>query len=295
MKITNKTGLPDSFLNFARDDKYTKGNADISVTTLIDSPRVRIMRDVHADKLETDVVDMIWPLFGTAVHHILESSKSTNEITIEERLFGQALGWTLSGAIDHQELLEDGTVRITDYKVTSAWSVILGKDEWALQQNCYAWLVKNSIDGKNRGRDVSSLRICAILRDWQRKKAMFDKDYPQAPIVTVELPLWSGKKIDNYIHERITDHQDAQIMYDTEDRLPLCSPSEMWAKPDTFAVKEKGKVRAKRVLNSEEEAIEYIGDNKNLAIEFRKGERTRCEGYCSVSEYCDQFTTWRKT
>ena len=41
MKITNKTGLPDSFLNFARDDKYTKGKADISVTTLIDSPRVQ--------------------------------------------------------------------------------------------------------------------------------------------------------------------------------------------------------------------------------------------------------------
>ena len=84
-------------------------------------------------------------------------------------------------------------------------------------------------------------------------------------------------------------------MYDTEDRLPLCSSEEMWAKPDTFAIKEKGKARAKRVLNSEEEAREYIGDNKNLAIEFRKGERTRCEGYCAVSEYCDQFKGWRRT
>lgn len=295
MKITNKTGLPDSFLNFARDDKYTKGKADISVTTLIDSPRVRIMRDLHADKLETDVVDMIWPLFGTAVHHILESSKETDKVTVEERLFGQALGWTLSGAVDHQELLDDGTVRITDYKVTSAWSVILGKDEWTLQQNCYAWLIKNSMDGRNRGRDVSSLRICAILRDWQRKKALFDKDYPQAPVVIVDLPVWSGRQANDYIHERISLHQDAQIMYDTEDRLPLCSSEEMWAKPDTFAVKEKGKVRAKRVLNSEEEAKEYIGDNKDLAIEFRKGERTRCEGYCAVSEYCDQFNGWRKT
>ena len=41
--------------------------------------------------------------------------------------------------------------------------------------------------------------------------------------------------------------------------------------------------------------IKYIGDNKDLAIEFRKGERTRCEGYCAVSEYCDQFNGWRKT
>ena len=41
MKITNEHQLPDAFLNFARDDKYSKGKSDISVTTLIDSPRVR--------------------------------------------------------------------------------------------------------------------------------------------------------------------------------------------------------------------------------------------------------------
>ena len=39
MKITNEYGLPEAFLNFARDDKYTKGKADISVTTLIGQPK----------------------------------------------------------------------------------------------------------------------------------------------------------------------------------------------------------------------------------------------------------------
>ena len=37
MKITNNHNLPQSFVDFARNDKYSKGHADISVTTLIDS------------------------------------------------------------------------------------------------------------------------------------------------------------------------------------------------------------------------------------------------------------------
>jgi hypothetical protein len=60
MKITNRFNLPDAFYNFARNDKYSRGKADISVTTLIDSPRVRLMRDKYNDQLETDASDMIW-------------------------------------------------------------------------------------------------------------------------------------------------------------------------------------------------------------------------------------------
>ena len=303
MKITNKAGLPEAFLNFARDDKYTKGKADISVTTLIDSPRVKLLRDKMSDNLEADVIDMIWPLFGTAVHHILESAKDNDDVTVEERLYAEVAGWTLSGALDHQEVMPDGSVQITDYKVTSAWSVILGKDEWEMQQNCYAWLVENSTLGVNRGRTVSKIRICAILRDWQKRKAQFDPDYPQYPVVVVELPLWSAEKREEYIYERVHAHQQAQIMFDTEDKLPLCSSKEQWAKPDTWAVMEKGKKRAKRVLESEEEALQYIevnssGDEilgeapKKLVVEYRKGELTRCEGYCSVSEFCDQYKGW---
>ena len=81
-------------------------------------------------------------------------------------------------------------------------------------------------------------------------------------------------------------------MYDTEDRLPLCSSQEMWAKPDTFD--QKGKVEAKKVLESEEEAKKYIGENKDLLIEFRQGERTDARILCSF-RYCDQFKGWRKT
>lgn len=296
MKITNKHNLPDAFLNFARDDKYSKGKADISVTTLIDSPRVRLMKGLHSKKLEKDVVDMIWPLFGTAVHHILESADDPANVQVEERLYAELASWTLSGALDHQEVLPDGTVQITDYKVTSAWSVILGKKEWERQQNCYAWLVEKSLGGANRNKKVSGLRICAILRDWQRRKAEFDKDYPQSPVVIVELPLWSEEEREDYVFDRIDAHQQAQMDYDLYDNYPTCTPEDQWAKPDVWAVKEKGKKRALKLYEDKDDADKHIADSdKKLVLEFRQGEKTRCEGnYCGVAEFCEQYNGWRR-
>ena len=52
--ITNKHCLPEAFVNFARNDKYTKGDSDISVTQLIDSPRVLLMREKHKEDLSVD-------------------------------------------------------------------------------------------------------------------------------------------------------------------------------------------------------------------------------------------------
>ena len=295
MKITNNHNLPDAFLNFARDDKYSRGKADISVTTLIDGPRIRLMKDLHDEEIETDVVDMIWALFGTAVHHVLESADDPANVQVEERLYAEIANWTLSGALDHQEVLPDGTIQITDYKVTSAWSVILGKVEWERQQNCYAWLVENSLAGANRQKKVSKLRICAILRDWQRRRAQFDKEYPQSPIVIVDLPLWSEKEREDYIYDRIDVHQSAQMEYDLYDKVPLCSDGDQWAKPNQWAVKEKGKKRALKLWDSEEDANEHVASSdKKLEIEFRKGDKTRCEGnYCNVAEFCEQFKGWR--
>ena len=146
MRITNKFGMPQPFVDFAINDKYSKGKADISVTSLIDSPKIKLMKEVYNDKIEVDAVDMVWALFGTAVHSVLESSNpyprvghpSEKHIN-EERLYSNINGWVLSGAIDRQEINEDH-ITIVDYKVTSVWSVIYGKPEWENQLNCYCLL-----------------------------------------------------------------------------------------------------------------------------------------------------------
>jgi len=285
MEITNNYGLPQPFVDFARNDKYSKGKADISVTTLIDSPRVRILRDKHSSERTVDVVDNVWALFGTAVHHILESSETSEDTILEERLFADVKGWTLSGAIDHQKIVGQ-TVEITDYKVTSVWSVIHGKVEWERQLNVYAFLVQ-----KNKGKKVSKLSICAILRDWNRREAQFKPDYPQAPVVIVDIPVWSEKNRMDYINKTMQEHIDAQFNYDLIGMMPACLDAEMWKRDDAWAVKKKGLKRAMRVFSTEKEAKDFsAAQDVKTEIEYRAGEAVRCNGnYCGVAEFCSQF------
>jgi len=46
-KLTNKYGLPQTLMNYANRNTYSRGNANISVTQLIGSPRVRMMTQKH--------------------------------------------------------------------------------------------------------------------------------------------------------------------------------------------------------------------------------------------------------
>lgn len=294
MQITNNYGLPESFLDFARNDKYSKGQADISVTTLIDSPRVRLMREHFSDLRQVDVTDMIWPLFGTAVHHVLESGEPSDDVVVEQRLFTKINGWVLSGAVDHQKI-DRNTVEITDYKVTSVWSVIHGKIDWERQLNVYAYLVQ-----KSKGLRVKKLSICAVLRDWNKRDAANKPDYPQAPVVIVDIPMWDEKERIDYIHKRIWLHQEAQVRYDLEiveqDRFVPCADDERWKKEDSWAVKKKGQKRAMRVFDNVDEANQYaaaqVSDKKPMPVEIehRPGEYTRCKGnYCGVADFCHQY------
>lgn len=290
MKITNIHKLPEALVAFARNDKYSKGDADISVTTLIDSPRIRILRSLNSDKMTSDVTDTIWPLLGTAVHSMLEASSDDENALIEERLFKEYNGWTLSGAIDHQQIDVDSSVEITDYKVTSAWSVIFGKIEWELQQNVYAQLVRDTT-----GREVTAIRICVILRDWMRRKAEMDPNYPATPIVLIDLPLWSENDAKGYILDRIELHQKADVLNDMSGEMPKCSDEDRWLRGEAWAVKKtnadgKPAKRAAKVCESEDEAKRWIGDRLGFSIEFRPGEAVRCKGdYCGVAEFCQQY------
>ena len=285
MKISNNFNLPQSFLDFARNDKYTKGDADISVTSLIDSPRIRKMREHYADERSVDVVDMIWPLFGTAVHHILEGNKDKENVVAEERLYAEVDGWKLSGAID-QQTINGHNIEILDYKVTSVWSVIYGKKEWENQLNCYAYLVQ-----RNKDKRVNKLTICAILRDWSRRDAERKPDYPQAPVVLVDINLWSDTKRIEYVHERISAHQNADMMYDQENEFVLCNDNETWKREDSWAIKKRGQKRAMRVFDNKQSAIEFQMEQVvPVEMEYREGELTRCNGnFCGVAEFCSQY------
>jgi len=287
MKLTNNHGLPESFVRFMHSDKYSRGNAEISVTTLIDAPRINKLRERHNDEMTMDVADRLWALLGTAAHHILEHAEQPDVVT-EERMYHQVFDWTLSGAVDVQQYKPDGSIHIVDYKVCSAWSVMNEKPEWERQLNCYAYLVR-----KTKELPVSGLQICAILRDWNRRKAEVEVNYPDSPVVMVDVQLWDQDEQDRYIEERVTLHKDAQERFSFADPLPLCTDGERWMKPSKWAVMKVGRKSAVKLFDDERHAELFIGSQKSadaLYVEHRAGEFTRCAGnFCGVAEFCEQY------
>lgn len=287
MKLTNKHGLPVTILNVIKRPQYNKGRANMSVTELLNSPRIVQLKRKNWDLLEEDAADMVWSIFGTAIHGVLEHGKGDNHI-VEERIHAAIDGMSISGAIDLQEVEEDGII-VSDYKTTSAWAVMNEKQDWHNQLNSYAFLVEHA-----KKVTVKKLQIIAIVRDWSRREAATKDGYPQAPIVTIEIPLWSMEDRTSYVHERIKLHGEALFEIETAGEMPNCTDDEMWAKPESFAVKKEGGVRAKSVHKTRDEA-DISMPSKGYFIEHRPGARTRCESFCQVSGFCSQYQDYLST
>lgn len=66
--FTNKHNLPEPLFNAITHNSYRTGG-DISVTTLVGAPQVRMLKKKH--NIEEDVSDMVWALIGTCIHEIL--------------------------------------------------------------------------------------------------------------------------------------------------------------------------------------------------------------------------------
>lgn len=74
--LTNKYNLPDTIVKACANDTHRVAGS-VSVTQLIDGPRIRILKKLH--DYETDVVDNLYMLMGTALHHILEKANVSDE------------------------------------------------------------------------------------------------------------------------------------------------------------------------------------------------------------------------
>lgn len=283
MRLTNKFDLPQTFINVIQRPTYNKGDVHISCTELLNSPRIVQLKHKHWDELEQDASEMVWALFGSAVHGVLEHGKDKHHI-VEERMFLEFNGWKMSGAIDLQEVFDNG-IGIRDYKVTSAWTVQNEKQDWHNQLNVYAWMVE-----KVKKIPVTDLAIIAIVRDWSAREAQTKENYPKAPVVTISIPLWDFEKREKYVSDRLSLHSEAQFSREVGDELSLCTADEMWEKPSIWAVKKEGGVRAKSLHASKEEA--ELACPKGHVVEHRPGERTRCKSYCQVSKFCTQYQSY---
>ncbi len=293
MKITNRHNLPETIVRAIANDEYDKGDSVLSVTQLISPPRIVLLQEVNKDNISIDVVDRVYTLLGTAVHKILEKgSEGVQGYILEERMFLEVNGWKISGAVDLQIDNGDGTWSINDYKVTSIYSVSGDKPEWEQQLNCYAYL-----SYKTHGRRATSLKIVAILRDWQRKQAELKPDYPQSQIAVVDIPVWTLEEQEAFIEARVLLHQAAKKAVDNGEPLVYCTDEERWLRGETWALMKEGRKSAVKLYDNKEDAeaaCRELGESRGLNpghyIEHRPGEPIRCRGnYCLVSAFCRQW------
>lgn len=317
INLTNKHNLPETFVNACLIDNHvTRG--DISVTQLIDAPQIRYLK--RNNDYEEDVMDRIWALMGTAVHYILELSeieysearymmecygaliKHGNEglakellsfveekfprfkdpdVFLEKTMSIEIDGMTISGTMDK---FTQSTGVLEDYKNCSTWAYINeeSKKKWYAQQNIYAYMLRQN------GHTVNKSIINAIFRDFSKSAGLRNKDYPKNPIEIIDIKLYDDDFMKNYLKKRVQLHRNAD-----EGNVAECTGKERWSKPDQFAVKQKGRKNAVRVLSSQKALDEWMTANSfkydNLSVEKRPGSNGRCENYCSVSSICPQF------
>jgi len=295
-RITNKHTLPQTLVNLAKSRDYSRGKSDRSITQLIDSPQVSVLRMANENNISEDVVDTFWANLGSAIHHITEKGADDDHL-VEERLFTEVGNWTISGAIDIQKLESDGSISVLDYKFTSVWSVKNPKLDWERQLNCYAFLV-----AKEKKKKIKDLKIVTFLRDWNRNNAKRDFKYPQQQILVVPIKLWSFKEQEKYMEDRVRLHQETVYGFISNKSMSECTDEERWQREDKYAVRKESNVRALRVFDNKKEAEKFLKeskttkDSKEYVIDERKGEPIRCTGnYCKVNEWCNQYQEWSKT
>ncbi|MCC7279075.1 MAG: PD-(D/E)XK nuclease family protein [Chromatiaceae bacterium] len=293
MELTNLYGLPQPLVAAMRRFDALRGDLDqrersITCTRLIDSPRRVALERTHGHALQEDASTRLWALWGNAIHQLL-ASQADATCLVEQRFTARINEWTLSGQVDRYLLQDRGEYpqeragTLQDYKLSSVWSSIHNdgqlKPEWVSQLNVNAWLMEAN------GHPVTQLEIVLILRDHAASAAARDPTYPQVPVLVLSVPRWHPEETQTFIVERLARLETA--LY--QGQLPLCDDTERWARPTAYAVRTPTRKTAVRVFATRAEAEELAQRTLNAFVEVRPGQSVRCERYCAVAGFCDQY------
>lgn len=282
MKITNRFNLPQPLVDLAtRDYEYTPGR--YSVTALFSPPRQVMLMRRHDHEITVDVSEMLWALIGQAFHAIAENAQETATQLKENKIHWEIEGRTLSGIFD---LYDDATGTITDYKTGSVWKAMF--DDWADMRDqvlAYGWIMRKY------GFDVKRGEIVFLMKDHQKSKAMFDREYPDLPIMK-ETFTYSPKnfeEIEVVLRARMRDIIAVEDVPDAD--LPVCSDKDRWYSGTKYAVKKKNRKNAVRggVCDSLAAAEKMVEQGKGDFVETRPGINKRCAMYCYAKDFCDFY------
>ena len=284
--LTNALGLPKPFVDAVTNGYVPKPNR-YSVTRVLGGTCEAVLLRRHHDELGGDVSDRVWVILGSAVHKILEESEETDSQLKENWVSAKVGDYELSGIFD---LYDAETKTVTDWKTASCWKVRFGDyEDWRRQILLYCWILRQN------GFEADNGEVVAILKDHSKRDARFKagEGYPPHP---VHVERWSFSDADFEWAERYVNEWFAKVKVQEsldDAQLEPCSEQQRWHKDDKWAVKKKGRKTAIRVFSDEMDAYQRAENENMLAgktdlfyVEYRRGEDTKCEGYCDAAAWC---------
>jgi hypothetical protein len=297
MQFTNKHGLPRALVEVITTDDYDYSDdpMSISVSTLVDSPKIKFLRALHWHEMVVDVSDLIWKFYGIMSHKVMEDISKKDriiEVRINEQFHitidGKKITYIVRGKPDIYDKLDE---ILSDYKTTSVWAWIFGseKKNFERQINIYAYMLRG------QGYTPKILQDDMLLRDWRKSEARENPDYPPVAYGKLVQRQWTDKEVEDYLTERLELFHRSGLK--DPDELE-CSPEERWEKPTTFAVftplkdGSRMKSRADKVEPTMDAAKEWVRKNDLSKFEIieRKGRDTRCQDeYCGVRFWCNYW------
>lgn len=285
MKLTNQYNLPQPFVD-AVESEYRYKDKQYSVTALLKGACQTILERRHQDEIIQDVSDMVWMIFGSAIHSILENSQETNDQLKENYLVIDVGDHKLSGIFDLYDAKEK---TVTDYKSGTVWKVQFNEwEDYRKQLLMYAYMLRKIGFECNKGQ------IVMMLKDHSKSKANTDMSYPQHPVYIkkFEFNEEDFAEIEKFIQGRFNLISILETMPD--EKLTPCEPEERWHRDDKYAVMREGRKTAIKLFDNVEEAEKMVSElGAKHYVELREGSDARCEQYCNVTQWCPFYKAKR--
>jgi len=288
-----KDPIITDILKWYNNNMYTRIGSDVSVTELMEAPRIAHLRSRHGKKVPSkDLSNELPAIIGMSVHSGLQrylrtEANVTGKWLIERKMIGLVDGIRIAGKFDALRDLQ----HLYDIKVTRIWKYIFGGQlDFEKQLNMYDYMLWK--DGYN----VKSLSIMMVLLDWSPGK-IWEKNYPQERIQIIPITKWTRNEQDVYIKDRIKKWKDSKDLAD--DKLPECTFDERWAEKEVFKLyRTPTAKRSTKNFDTLTGAKSYqdaciTNDasrwKKSRIESCRANPWKRCKSWCKIAPFCNQF------
>lgn len=295
----NRYNLPDfivrAFEFSPRDWDLKFIDNSIGVTTLMDSPKIKLLKRKYKDRIkeDNDISNDVKLMFGTMAHLVIERAiasyyadpefKDKPELIpiSEKRIVIPYPASELTGGRefnivakpDIMYLEPDGAV-LYDFKTGTTWDWKFRRDKirgWKEQLDMYKYGIEEygfedmpkHIEElvKNKKLKIKKAIILLWMKDWQGGAAERESNYPEFEMMQIEISLSSNQIIKSRITSRIVLHS----AFVEDPQQYNCTPEERWSKKTAFAVYTKpDAAKATKVFDSKDTDEE----NKADAMKF---------------------------